>query len=253
MIFLQSAAHKIAIGACLENDNQVINFINAQYMTWLQHRNWLICHASAVAANGRALAISAFSGGGKSTLMLHLLDHGEFSYLTNDRLFIRKQSDKVYSTGIPKLPRINPGTIVNNAKLASLISKQLRNRYLNMPVEQLWELEEKYDVDIEKTYGKGRIAETAKLSSLLVLNWQRKSDMPLTVKRVDLKQREDLLSAIMKSPGPFYQYPSGRFITDTEFPDTRNYLDTLDKTPIYEASGRVDFPVLASICKEQLI
>ena len=41
MVFLQSETQRIAAGPCLRNDNQVINFINSQYMNWLQQRDWL--------------------------------------------------------------------------------------------------------------------------------------------------------------------------------------------------------------------
>ena len=50
-------------------------------MNWLQHRQWLICHASALAAEGHGFAVAGLSGGGKSTLMLNLLDRA-----SSDRL-----------------------------------------------------------------------------------------------------------------------------------------------------------------------
>ena len=130
MLFLQSETSRIAAGPCLQNDNQVINFINSQYMNWLQQQGWLICHASALACQGQAFGIAGFSGGGKSTLMLHLLGHAGMSYLTNDRLFIRNTSEGVLSRGIPKLPRVNPGTIVHDPNLESLISSQQRESLL---------------------------------------------------------------------------------------------------------------------------
>ena len=72
MMFYQSTDTAIAMGPCLENDNQVINFINNQFMTWLQQKEALICHAAAVVREGEALAVAGFSGGGKSTLMLEI-------------------------------------------------------------------------------------------------------------------------------------------------------------------------------------
>ena len=133
MLFLQSESECIAAGPCLENDNQVINFINAQYMNWLQHRRWLICHASGLVYRGQCLGIAGLSGGGKSTLMLHLMEHEGVSYLTNDRLFIRREGEAVSARGIPKLPRINPGTIVHNERLHSLIESAERERLLGLP------------------------------------------------------------------------------------------------------------------------
>jgi HprK-related kinase B len=105
MVFLQSNRQRIAAGPCLKYNNQVINFINSQYMNWLQNRGWLICHAAGLVYRGKCLGIAGFSGGGKSTLMLHLLDNDEMSYLTNDRLFIHAGSGRIMARGIPKLPR----------------------------------------------------------------------------------------------------------------------------------------------------
>ncbi|MFC1665813.1 HprK-related kinase B [Pseudomonadota bacterium] len=253
MVFLQSNSQRIAAGPCLDNDNQVINFINAQYMNWLQQRNWLICHASGLVLEGRTLAIAGFSSGGKSTLMLRLLDNDQVSYLTNDRLFIRRQDDGVDTVGIPKLPRINPGTIVHNPKLHALIPAQQRQKLLALPAEELWHLEEKYDVHVEQVYGANRITQTAPLGAFLVLNWRRDSDQKLELKKVKLGTRQELLSAIMKSPGPFYQYADGGFFQDTTELNSQEYLSVLENIPVYEATGRTDFDALTSICKHDLM
>ena len=76
-------------------------------MNWLQRQGWLICHASALVYKDKGFGIAGFSGGGKSTLMLHLMANPEMSYLTNDRLFIHNTAEGVLSRGIPKLPRVN--------------------------------------------------------------------------------------------------------------------------------------------------
>ena len=253
MVFLQSESHRIAAGPCLQNSNQVINFINSQYMNWLQHRGWLICHAAGLVHRGRGLGIAGFSGGGKSTLMLHLLDNDEVSYLTNDRLFIRNESGRTLARGIPKLPRINPGTIVHNPKLHSLIPVQRRNTLLQMPAAELWQLEEKYDVNIDKVYGHGRIMAEAPLGALLILDWQRDGSAELKIERVDLTAHRHLLGALMKSPGPFYQYPDGSFQHDAMAFDESAYVDTLKDIPVYAARGRLDFSAMADHCLHELL
>ena len=253
MVFLQSERHRIAAGPCLKYDNQVINFINSQYMNWLQNQGWLICHAAGLVYRGKCLGIAGFSGGGKSTLMLNLLDDEEVSYLTNDRLFIHAGSGQVQARGIPKLPRINPGTIVHNKKLHSLIPAQQRKALLKMPKAELWELEEKYDVHIDRAYGPGRITAEAPLSAFLILDWQRDSDNELQVERVDLATRPDLLGALMKSPGPFYQYPDGSFQEDTTVFDDAAYLEALEHVPVYVARGQVDFSALSDRCLQELL
>jgi HprK-related kinase B len=253
MVFLQSERHRVAAGPCRKYDNQVINFINSQYMNWLQNRGWLICHAAGLVYRGKCLGIAGFSGGGKSTLMLQLLDNDEVSYLTNDRLFIHAGSGQIMARGIPKLPRINPGTIVHNQKLHSLIPAEQREALLQLPAGELWELEEKYDVHIDRVYGPGRIMPEAPLAAFLILDWQRGSEMELEVERVDLAARHDLLGALMKSPGPFYQYPDGTFLQDTTAFDEAAYLAALENVAVYVATGRVDFSALSERCLSGLL
>ena len=253
MVFLQGERNRIAAGPCLRYNNQVINFINSQYMNWLQNRGWLICHAAGLVYRDKCLGIAGFSGGGKSTLMLHLLDNDAVSYLTNDRLFIHAGSGPTLARGIPKLPRINPGTIVHNKTLHSLIPGEQREKLLQLPAAELWEIEEKYDVHIDRVYGPGRITSEAPMAAFLILDWQRDSDRELEVERVDLAAHRDLLGALMKSPGPFYQYPDGTFQTDTADFDEQAYLETLENIAVYVARGRVDFAALSERCLSELL
>lgn len=253
MVFLQSETQRIAAGPCQRYDNQVINFINAQYMNWLQNRGWLICHAAGLVYKERTLGIAGFSGGGKSTLMLHMLENPEITYLTNDRLFIKSSESITQASGIPKLPRVNPGTIVHNPRLHPLIPAEQRESLLALPKNELWNLEEKYDVLIDEIYGQNRIASEAPLAAFLVLNWKRDSEQPLKLQPVNLVERRDLLGAIMKSPGPFYQYPDGRFFQDDTLLDEQAYLHTLKAVPIFEASGGIDFDALAQLCLKEMI
>ncbi len=253
LVFLQSESCRIAAGACARHDNQVINFINAQYMNWLQRNEWLICHAAALVHNGKALGMAGFSGGGKSTLMLRMLENDATKYLTNDRLFIRQQSGQVSAAGIPKLPRVNPGTIVHNARLHPLIPEAERNALMALPKEELWHLEDKYDVMVDEVYGQDRIAMDAPLGAFLVLNWSRDGQEPLSLEQVNLAERRELLTtAIMKSPGPFYQHLDGHFHRDDEGSDQNAYLKVLESVPVYEARGRVDFDALAARCMKLL-
>jgi HprK-related kinase B len=244
MVFLQSQDAVIARGPCSSLDNQVINFINSQYMNWLQQQEWLICHASGLDVGRRGVAMAGLSGGGKSTLMLAMMDYPDVRYVTNDRLFIRRQGQEVIAVGIPKLPRINPGTIVNNPALYGLIDPERRAALLALPREELWHLEEKHDVLVSEIYGDDRIAEQVDLDAFLVLNWSHDSEEPTTLTEVSLESRTDLLPAIMKSPGPFYQFTDGSFYQDSMQLEEQAYLDTLQGVTILEASGRVDIAEL---------
>ena len=252
MLFLQSDQALVAAGPCLEYDNQVINFINSQFLNWLQHDGYVLCHAAALTRRGHGLAIAGLSGGGKSTLMLNLLEDEATSYVTNDRLLVRKQGE-AHAVGIPKLPRINPGTIVNNPRLFPLIEAQTREQLLKMDKNSLWQLEQKYDVDINSLYGPGRIQHETRLHRFLVLNWQRDSVEPVQLDQVELTQRQDLLAAIMKPSGPFYIDASGKFNTDDAMPQASAYLSVLQHVEVYEARGRIDFAALKAMCLNELM
>ena len=263
MVFLQSEKMKVAAGPCIQNDNQVINYINSQYMNWLQQRGWLICHASGMVHKEKGLAIAGFSGGGKSTLMLEFMNDPSVSYMTNDRLFIlSSQSDaadaglsktQISMAGIPKLPRINPGTITANPVLHELMSTEELAAYQAMEREKLWDIEEKYDVPIKQIYGDQRMINNAQLNAFVILNWQRGSDEAVKLSEVKLEDRRDLLKAIMKSSGPFYQDKQGVFQTDEIRFDESAYLSVLSGIKIYEAHGGIDFNKLTELCKMTLM
>ncbi|QDT04008.1 hypothetical protein K227x_23940 [Rubripirellula lacrimiformis] len=246
MLFLQSDSHRIVRGGCVLNDNQVINFVNCQLMNRLQLRGAVICHASAIVLGQRALAIAGFSGGGKSSLMLRMLTEPGTKFLTNDRLFLEPDSSGgVCAIGVPKLPRINPGTILSLPTLSPILDQAQRDQFAALPADQLWDLEQKYDVDITGLFGADRIASRSPMTDLLVLNWRRDSQSDCQIQRVDLHQRPELLEAIIKSPGPFYSDRDGVFQTDDKRIDLDPYIDLLDRVNVWEASGRVDFALAA--------
>jgi len=253
MVFLQSKDHLIAAGPCLVNDNQLINYVNMQYMNVLQQQGALICHAAALIRNDKCLAIAGFSGGGKSTLMLHLLEESQTSYLTNDRLFLKHTNGAIDAYGIPKLPRINPGTMMNNERLRPLLPESRQLELSALSKDDLWALEEKYDVFLEEVYAPGKVVSRAKLCTFLILNWQRNISEPCNIEPVDIHTRQDLLPALMKSPGVFYQHQDGRFFRDDTALDERTYLTLLKDVVVYEVSGVVDFDYATRFCRNHII
>ncbi|SMP64151.1 HprK-related kinase B [Neorhodopirellula lusitana] len=253
MLFLQSETTRIAYGPCVANDNQVINFINCQYMNWLQHRGAVICHASGVVMEDQALAIAGFSGGGKSSLMLRILQSCDSDFLTNDRLFISPSDHgDVRAYGIPKLPRVNPGTIVSLPSLRPMLDDQQLELFEALPLNELWNLEQKYDVDITQRYGDNRISLQARLTDLLVLNWSHQATTECKIERVNIQERPDLLEAVMKSPGPFYRDAEGVFQSDLPAANPAPYLDCLEGVNVWEASGKVDFEMAAATCEAMI-
>ena len=72
---------------------------------------------------------AGFTAAGADVLLLGPLPTPGVAYLTNDRLFIRRDGPTVAAVGIPKLPRVNPGTIVHNPRLSSLLPEEHRHTY----------------------------------------------------------------------------------------------------------------------------
>ena len=86
----------------------------------------------------------------------------------------------------------------------------------------------------------------ARLSALVILNWQRDSDAAIRFERVDLAERPELLDAVKKSPGPFHLLTHGIEV------DSAAYLNTLSETDVYEVRGGVDFDAARAGCQRIL-
>ena len=247
MFFIYGPAETLAAGPCIENINQVINFINNRFVQWQVDRGFLLCHAAGVAKAGRGIAIAGLAGRGKSTLALNLLDH-ELDFISNDRTLIRRTEAGTEMLGLPKYPRINPGTILNNARLARILSPEEYRRFKDLSGEELWNLEYKYDVDLDGFFGPERFKLRARLAAIVVLTWSRQADPP-AISNASLRDRPDLLGAIMKSPGVhYYAGPGGT--APAVVPEA--YLDHFQDCPVLEIGGGVDFDHAAQVCLEVL-
>lgn len=242
--FLQSQAALVAFGPVGANPSQVINFVTTQVLSTCLRGGWQLCHAAAVTHGARGLAIAGLSGGGKSTSVLRLMDLPDTAFVSNDRLLVRAGAPVTMALGIPKHPRINPGTILHNPRLHPILTPQRRAALAAMAPEDLWHLEEKYDLIVPEIYGPGRSRVSAPLTDFWVLNWRRDTAQPTAVVPATLADRPDLLGAIMKGAGPFFADATGRFQTDRTPLDPSAYLAALRDVRVREVTGRVDFDAL---------
>ncbi len=238
----------IASGPLSDHPNQVINFINNIFMgVKLNEHHSQLLHASAVTSKGIGLAFAAPSGKGKSTLCLKVMDDG-IDYVSNDRLMIYHMDDQLRMMGVPKYPRINPGTIVHNKRITSILSEKEKIRYLAIPNEELWQLEKKHDLMIEKHYQKSSFTLRSPLHHLIIINWDHDSNEPHFLQKVSLRERADLLPCVMK--GPSLATPNSPVSYDLQ---PEQYLQLLDHCQVWELTGRVDFDSAADNIRKMMI
>lgn len=245
MIFLFGGDINLALGPCLQNPNQVVNFINNRQIQWELEQGALLAHAAGVCGPTLGLALAGRAGQGKSTLALHLMSRGTI-FISNDRLMVTRDSHGPVMTGLAKLPRINPGTALHNPDLQKVMSPADQERFAALPPDQLWSLEHKYDVDIDECFGPDRIRLGCSLDLLALLDWQRDGGS-CRLERVDLAQRPDLLASFMKEPGLFYLPPRGQIL-----PDQADYRRMLAGAKVYAVSGGVDFALAADLLAGEL-
>lgn len=242
MLFVFGSGVNLALGPCEDNANQVINFINNRYLQWMLDRGCLLFHAAGVSRNQTGLALAGFAGRGKSTVTLRLIREG-WCFVSNDRLLIRKEEKGNALYGVAKHPRVNPGTLLADPVLRTVLSEGDRRRYADLPSDRLWGVEHKHDVYLDEIFGKEKMTPSLKapFSTLILLNWRRDGG-PARFHRVTLRERSDLMDTFIKSPGLFYQPNPDR--PQPDFSETR-YLELLHRTPVFEVTGGVDFDAAA--------
>ncbi|MCA9689300.1 MAG: HprK-related kinase B [Myxococcales bacterium] len=247
MVFAFGGRDHAAIGDCLANDNQVHNFVCNRLIQRRLDDGCLLGHAASVShEGGRTLVIAGFSGMGKSTLSLRAMDTPGSIFISNDRVMLEREGDAVIVHGVPKHPRINPGTILHNERLSWLLTPAERAEFAALEGDALWGLEHKYDGLIHRSFGTGKFRLRARLSALVLLNWRRDVG-PAALREIDLNARRELLPAIMKDPGAFY-LAAGAGSRATE----DDYVAAFAGVPVFEFAGGVDFERAAAFCGELL-
>jgi HprK-related kinase B len=243
LLFVFGEGENVGVGPCLDNLNQVVNFINNRYIEWILCQGCILGHAAGVILNGKGLAMAGFSGAGKSTLALHLMNEGA-TFISNDRLMVEKSNGGLVMHGVAKMPRINPGTALNNPYLQKIMSADEQERFTALSEEELWEMEHKYDALIDDCYGPNRFVLRAAMDGLVLLKWQRNGG-PTEVNQIDLAARRDLLPAFMKNVGLFY-LPTEDCRMPTPVEET--YIDFLSRCRVLEISGGINFAAATRAC-----
>jgi len=238
------AAGDHIIGPCRRNLDQVANCINARFMDRQLRAGARLFHAAGVALGTSGLAIAGFAGAGKSTLALEIMRHGA-DFVSNDRVLVGPGAGGLLLTGIPRQPRVNPGTALANDRLAPVVlSEAERAVYSRLHPDELWQVERKYDVPIAECFGPGRFRLRAGLRALVVLGW-RPGGGDMRPAWTDIGSRPELAPAFMKDLGVFFE--SGPRPARAE-----EYHALLGRCPVLAIDGGVDFAGAASLCLDLL-
>lgn len=257
MIFTQpnskdSQTPLMALGPVEQHPNQIINYILTQYLNHHLRHGWSLGHAAGLVIHQKGVTIAGLSGGGKSTLMLHLLEHGEH-FISNDRLLFKANTHgDMLMRGIPKQPRINPGTIVHNPRLHNLITEKERQAFLAMPQEELRALEMKFDAQVDQVFWPDCYRTEAKLDYIIILNWKVQTEEATALRITNMSESPNLVPALLKSEGPFFNNAQGEFLANGSEPDALALQNLLGKVPVLELHGKVDFTKAEKLVMEAL-
>ncbi|MEZ4382856.1 MAG: HprK-related kinase B [Nannocystaceae bacterium] len=249
VVMIMSAAAELICGPLHDHVDQVINFVHHRVMTRWIAAGGRLAHAAGIAFGDRGLALCGLAGAGKSTLALELMTRDPaLAFVTNDRAVLVAGDDGPRMRGIPKHPRVNPGTVLHNAALTPLLSADARARYLALDSDALRVCEDKRDAVIDRLFGPGRVRLEAAVTAVAVLCWRPDADAPMTVEAVDFAARPDLQRALHKR----LRLGFWPLATPTDEDAMAALVERLAGVPIYALRGRVDVAAAAAWAGELL-
>ncbi len=249
VVLVMGEGVELITGPLLGHVDQVVNFVNHRLMCRLIGDGGVLAHAAGIARDDRGLVLCGSSGAGKSTLALHMMAADpSLAFVSNDRAVLGRQAPASTTMhGIPKQPRVNPGTVIHNPALAPLIDESERRRYAAMPTAELRFLEEKRDAVIDHLFGPGRFRLEVTAAALIVLRWTPGGG-PMEIHEVTLEGRQDLQAILHKRLGLFF-WP---LPTPSDEASQAALARVLRGVPAYEVRGGIDFKAASDWARELL-
>ena len=231
VIYVAEPDH-VVVGDVIRNLNQAVNAVNMVFAKAMMRRGYVMLHASAVLGPSGGLGFAAPSGAGKSTMALAFVEQG-YRFATNDRLLVRSSLGRTEMAGLPKLPRVNPGTLLKLPGLRTMMSSEDRKRYEQVSPSALWTLEEKRDVDVENLFGHGTRQLAGILRTLYFLRWDRDGE-GLDVRSLGKGPRLAALRWLVKGLGVYDLQPPSEAAQEAALEAVANAIAA------YEVVGRAD-------------
>ena len=219
-----------AVGDLEENPRQLLNLVSSALSYQLRADGYIAIHAAGISRAGRGVAIAGNSGSGKSTAALRLVDQG-FDFVSNDRVFLTRSGEDAAMSGVPKWPRVNPGTLLAIENLTPLMSPEDTAKYSAMPPGELWGIEHKHDVRVDEIYGLERVALASRLDAIYALAWKHGAGEPSMRRAEPAEMREAL--------GPYFK--SGLYDpSDGELPSAERFADLIGDVPVTVVTGGIE-------------
>lgn len=238
VIYVAEPDHYV-VGDLVANFNQAVNAVMMVFAKAMLQRSYVMLHASAVLGDAGGIAFASPSGSGKSTMALALVEH-HYQFVTNDRLFVRSVDGfSAEMCGVPKRPRVNPGTLFRIPRLASLATSEERSHYASLRAEELWTVEQKHDVDVDAIYGPGTVHLQGRLKAIFLLRWGPVAQ-GWNVRPLGAADRRAALGQLVKRVGVYHVVPP-------QDGETRAVNAVADTVTMYEVTGRADVGRLADV------
>lgn len=105
----------------------IVEFIRDIVYKDQEIRGAIVLHSTAIAKDGKVIAISGNKGAGKSSLMLKCIYDLNYSLVTGDKLFMRLQNGSLIIKGWPDYPHLGMGTIRQYPQLLQLLEPEYAN------------------------------------------------------------------------------------------------------------------------------
>jgi HprK-related kinase B len=216
-------------GPISRNFSQLISLIGTIHGLHAIDRGGSMIHASAVANDSdHALAVIGQSGSGRSSVAVCLLDQG-YDFISNDRIILDPPlgTDEVAVRGIPKLPRVNPGTLPDNTRI--VLDPTTRD-HQGLARDQLGKSKGKLDLQVGRVLGRRWIL-NGELKAAIVLGWDS-GETGLDFQKLAPDQALSELKRVSKDFGVF----DVRLISRSD----AALAETARRVPMYRVTGRPD-------------
>lgn len=151
--------------------SEVTRALDAMLSLALVERGYLTLKGSALARDGRGIALVGGPDGARRALAVTLVGRG-FQWVTEDLLLVRVASGHVEMRGLPGLLRLGPAAMLMHPALRAMLTEDERARYAGQTWRDLREIEARYDIDTVDAFGQAGIATGGVLRMIVVLRWK---------------------------------------------------------------------------------